>query len=431
MKRNVNLKIDFNLLMSGTWVLERKGRQKIHCFEKKVGNGKIVIYNPLDAPSPLDSKVLDFLMVKSQENDWAKEIVIPAITHIVKALGLGKRKQTVERIKKALKILKNTHIEFYNCFIDTGVLKHFSGHVHLVSISIISEYAFIPKKDGKLGRGNPLQVKVVFSDSFISLCKHSLGYKLIPYAPIQGLRDTAYALYKWAWRWFNSEKGYGERRIGDGKKLVEWYKNELNSTANYKYPSKVLERINSAIKQLNEHEQVPFYLKLKQEDGSYTIEIHRKEHLVLKREVPFDKLAERDKAVLVSYAKAVAEEKKIQNVWGFLRSMDAEQVDKWLNEAKAYFGSGVWKDELVENPELLETLRSWAKKKYLNDPNLCEVYFGKDRILKAYEGNKRIVFVCLDKLLARLLQPKFANELKEIFGKEVMFVGKEETTVPA
>ena len=64
--RSVNIKIDFNLLMSGTWVLEKKGKQTIHKFEKELGEGKVVIYNALDVPSVLDSKVLDYLMVKSQ-----------------------------------------------------------------------------------------------------------------------------------------------------------------------------------------------------------------------------------------------------------------------------------------------------------------------------------------------------------------------------
>jgi len=225
------LKIDFNLLMSGTWVLEKKGNQRIHYFEKEVGDGKIVIYNALDVPSPLDSKLLDYLMLKSQEDEWKQEIVLSSLSQIIKDLGLGKRKQTVERLKKALKILANTRIEFHNCFIDNGVLEHFKeGTWELVSIGILAKYGFEKIK----GRGNPLVIKVVFDDDFLALCKHSLGYKLIPYTPINGLRDTAYALYKWAWRWFNTEKGYGERWIGNGKKLVEWYRNELNSTAKYK-----------------------------------------------------------------------------------------------------------------------------------------------------------------------------------------------------
>ena len=227
MKKDTKLKVDFNLLQSGTRVLEKKGNQHIHYFEKEIDGGKIVIYNPLDAPTPFDSKVLDYLMKVSQENNWSQTIILPTISQVIKDLGLTKKKASAERIKRALKILKNTHIEFHNCFIDNGVLKHFKqGNWELISIGILGKYGFTKLK----GRGNPLSIRVVFDDDFISLCRYSLGYKLIPYTPIQGLKDTAYALYKWAWRWFNNEEGYGERWIGNKKNLVNWYKNELNST---------------------------------------------------------------------------------------------------------------------------------------------------------------------------------------------------------
>ena len=325
-QKETKLKVDFNLLMSGTWVLEKKGKQRIHYFEKQVGDGKIIIYNALDVPSPFDSKVLDYLMKIAQENDWTQTITIPAISTVIKDLGLPRKKQSIERFRKALKILKNTHIEFHNCFIDTGVLEHFEeGTWDLVSIGIVEEYGFRKIK----GRGNPIKVKVRFSNSFISLCKYSLGYKLIPYAPINGLRDTAYALYKWAWRWFNAEKGYGERWIGDGKKLVEWYKNELNSTANYKYPAEVLRRIRSAIKQLNEHNQVPFVLELHEENGNYKIEIHRKDLCTLKREIPFDKLPKflRDTAI-----RLIEKKKHIKKPYALARSMSWKELEELLKK---------------------------------------------------------------------------------------------------
>ena len=324
--KNIRLKVDFNLLQSGTWVLEKKGNQRIHYFEKELENGKIVIYNALDVPSPFDSKVLDYLMKVSQENDWSQEIVIPTITQILKDLGIGKRKQTVDRVKKSLKILKNTHIEFHNCFIDNGVLEHFKqGNWELISIGILAKYGFTRSK----GRGNPLSIKVVFDDDFISLCRYSLGYKLIPYAPIQGLRDTAYAIYKWAWRWFNSETGYGERWIGNGQSLVRWYKNELNATGNYKYPSEVLRRVNSAIEQLNKNKEVPFSLKLKQEDGIYKIEIYRKDPHTLKREIPFDKLP---KFLRKAVIKLIERKKYIKEPYALARSMSWKELEELLKK---------------------------------------------------------------------------------------------------
>lgn len=335
---STKLKIDFNLLQSGTWVLEKKGNQKVNYFEKEIGNGKIVIYNALDIPSPTDSKVLDYLMLKSQENDWSQEVVIPSISQIIRDLGLGKRKQTVERLIESFKILKNTHIEFHNCFIDNGLLEHFEqGNWQLISIGIISKYGLRPIK----GRGNPVQVKIIFDNDFITLCRYSLGYKLIPYAPIQGLRDTAYALYKWAWRWFNAEKGYGERWIGNGQSLVKWYRNELNSTGSYKYPSEVLRRVKSAIEQLNKNEEVPFYLQLKQEDDNYKIEIYRKEQCTLKREIPFDKLP----AILrKTVIKLIEQYKKhIKEPYALARSMSWKEIETILkNVAVVQIPNDAW-----------------------------------------------------------------------------------------
>ena len=331
-KKDTRLKVDFNLLMSGTWVLEKKGRQRIHYFEKGINGGKIVIYNALDVPTPTDSKLLDYLMLKSQKNDWSQEIVIPSISQIINDLGLRRGKETVKRIKKSLKILRNTSIEFHNCFIDNGVLKHFKqGNWQLITIGIVAKYGFEPVK----GRGNPVQVKVVFDDDFISLCKHSLSYKLITYAPIRGLRDTPYALYKWAYRWYDAKKGYGERWIGDGKSLVKWYKNELNSTANYKYPSDVLRVVNSAIKQLNDNKsKVPFSLELKNENGKYKLTMRAK-GCVIKikaKQSPYDNLPESDRNNLLNYVEENM--KHIKNPCGFLRSLPKRGLDMLVRKMR-------------------------------------------------------------------------------------------------
>jgi len=321
--RSANIKLDFNLLMGGTWVLEKRGKRTIHKFEKELGEGRFIIYNALDVPSVLDSKVLDYLMVKSQEQGWPKELLIGSLRQIAKDLSITPNNKQINRIKRAFEILVNTRISFEDCFLDTGVLEHFEGKIKVVNIGILSDYAFIPVK----GRGNPLAVKVIFNDNFLALCKYSLGYKLIPYAPINGLRDTAYALYKWTWRWFNTEKGYGERWIGNGQSLVKWYKNELNSTGNYKYPSEVLRRIKSAIKQLNENPEVPFYLQLKEEEGNYKIEIYRKEQCTIKREIPFDKLPPILRKVVI---KLIEKKKHIKEPYALARSMSWKELENLL-----------------------------------------------------------------------------------------------------
>jgi len=363
MNRDTKIKFDFNLLMSGTWVLDNRKEDKIFKFEKEVGAGKVIIYNPVDIPSPKDSKLLDYLMLKAQEQDWNNIIVLPTLSQICKDLNILKSKKTVERLKKSFEILSLTRIQFCNCFIDNGILEHFEkGQWQIINIGIVNDYGFLPVK----GRGNPIQVKVIFDKNFISICKYSFGYKLIPYAPINGLRDTAYALYKWAWRWFNTEKGYGERWIGNGKSLVEWYRNELNSMGNYKYPSEVLRRVKSAIEQLNKNDEVPFSLELKEINGNYKIEIrNKKREKETKKEIAFNKLPPFLKETVI---KLITRKKKIKNPYGFAKSLSWDEIENLLKKtAIIKIPEDIWKNieffikvsnNEKENKEIKETLLS-------------------------------------------------------------------------
>jgi hypothetical protein len=161
------------------------------------------------------------------------------------------------------------------------------------------------------------------------------------------------------------------------------------------------------------------------EEGNYCIAVEEVAPAGVEAiEIPFDKLPAEDKALLIAYVEAVAEEKKINNIWGFLRSMTSRQVKVWLNKAKKYFSSELSKGketELVEKPRLLRVLREWGRKRLKGNEVLFSVYFGEDKLLKAYENNKKVVFVCVDDILAQLLSKKFGEELKEVFGKKVEF----------
>jgi hypothetical protein len=320
------LKIDFNLLMSGTWVLrENAAVLELEIFEKEVDGGKVIISSPVGLPGTKEARLLDYLMMQSQEQEWAKVIEFPSLNFLAKATKFSTKNSFME-LKISLRLLRRLTIEFHNCFVDTGVLKYFEGDSEIIEIGIIQGFQIRRNKE-KRNRGYP--VKIVFDDNFLALCQHSFGYKLIPYAPIQGLRDTAYALYKWAWRWFDSSKGYGERWIGNSKSLIQWYKNELNSTANYKYPSKVLERVSNAIKQLNNNPEVPFYLQIKKENNSFKIEIYRKEKVTTKREIPYDKLPHILKQTIISLARR---KKHIQNEYALARSMSWKEIEDSLKK---------------------------------------------------------------------------------------------------
>ena len=327
MNKDSKIKIDFNFLQSGTWVLEKKGSQRIHYFEKEVGNGKIIIYNSLDVPSPLDSKILDYLMLKSQEKQWTEKVTIDSLRKISQEIGLGTGKEKINRIRKGLEILVNTRIRFENCFIDNGTLEYIDGgDYEVVNIGILNDYAIEKVKS----RGKPRRITVWFNKNFLAICRYSLGYKLIPYAPIQGLRDTAYALYKWAYRWYDSEKGYGERWIGNGQSLVKWYKNELNSIAQYKYPSEILRRLKSAIEQLNKNKEVPFCVRIKEENGNYKIELYRKEKITLKREIPFDTLPFPARKAIIRLIET--KKKNIKSPYAYARSMSWKELKAYLNK---------------------------------------------------------------------------------------------------
>jgi hypothetical protein len=161
------------------------------------------------------------------------------------------------------------------------------------------------------------------------------------------------------------------------------------------------------------------------EEGNYCIAVEEVAPAGVEAiEIPFDKLPAEDKALLIAYVEAVAKERKINNIWGFLRSMTSRQVKIWLRKAKKYFETEIEKTKetkLMEKPRLLKVLREWGKKKLEGKEILFNTYFGDDKLLKAYENNKKVVFVCVDEILAALLSEKFGKELKDVFGKEVVF----------
>jgi len=406
MNKNTKIKFDFNLLMSGTWVLDNREEGRIFKFEKEIEEGKIVIYNPIDVPSPKDSKLLDYLMLKAQEQDWNNVVILPTLSQICKDLNIPKSKKTVERLKKSFEILSLTRIQFHNCFIDNGILEHFEeGQWQIISIGIINDYGLLPVR----GRGNPIRVKVVFDKNFISVCKYSLGYKLIPYAPIQGLRDTAYALYKWAWRWFNSEIGYGERWIGNSKSLAKWYRNELNSTANYKYPSEILRRVKSAIKQLNENKRVPFYLQLKEENGSYKVEIHLKNQCTLKREIPFDQLPEFLKRTVISL---IERKKHIREPFALARSMSWKELETLLKDIIVVpVPKDIW--DFITNDIMAKTPVETEKKEF--QETVLGVEDKDDEVLVAVESS-RLKKKSLITTLLDTFTPNWRSFIQEAVG---------------
>ncbi len=426
-----NPKIDHNITLAGLLVTdadqvigklqrEEKGPLKgLYAFKKKIPTGEVYICNGAEFPNADAVDLLLYLIIKLEDNNWERKLNFRSIRQILREVfDVGASKFWVSKLERLLIIWKNHSFYFPGSFIWEGKrTKAYFG--------VIENFIIEPQ-----GKGKPAKIEIIFDEKFLEICQNTTWYRRPPWAEIKKLRkEVAKRLYMFALEYKPAEKSK-EWKIFLDNNLKEWYRNALNSLADPKHlrPSIILKRIKGAIEEINEKTNLRMELQ-KTEEGNYCItveEVAPAGSEVL--EIPFDKLSDDDKAILVAYVEAVAEEKKIQNIWGFLRSMTSRQLKLWLNKAKKYFESEVQasgEGNFTEKPRLLEVLRQWGKEKYKDKPSLYRLYFGEDKVLKAYENNKRIVFVCLDKYLAKLMS-NFSNELKRVFKKEVTFIGKEE-----
>ena len=427
-----NPKIDHNITLAGLLVtdadkvLDKLEREKegllkgLYVFKKKIPTGEVYICNGAEFPNAEAVDLLLYLIIKLEDNNWERKLNFKGIRQILReAFEVGASKFWIKKLERLLVIWKNHSFYFPGNFI-------WEGKPTKAYFGVIDDFLIEPQ-----GKGKPAKVKIVFNEKFTEICRNTTWYRRPPWVEIKKLRkEVAKRLYMLALEYKPAEKSQ-EWKIYIDSNLKEWYRNALNSLADPKHlrPSIIMKRLKGAIKEINEKTNLRMELQ-QTEEGNYCIvveEVAPAGSEVL--EIPFDRLSEEEKALLVAYVEAVAEEKKIKNVWGFLRSMSTRQVRLWLNKAKKYFQSEVEKateTELVEKPRLLEVLRDWGRKRYSDKPSLYRLYFGEDKVLKAYESNKRVVFVCLDKYLAQLMSKNFAEELKEVFNKEVEFIGKEQ-----
>jgi hypothetical protein len=323
-------------------------------------------------------------------------------------------KAWAERIRRSLVIWSNHKYYFPKSFFWHGqLIETFFG--------VIDDWEIKTQ-----GRGKAARIEIVFNEKFLEICKNTDWYRRPPWKEVKKLRkEIAKRLYILALEYKPDEETKNWKIYIDHD-LKYWYRNTLNSLANPEHlrPSRILERLEKAIEEINKKTNLRMELQ-QTEEGNYCIivgEIAVSGAETI--EIPFDKLPAEDKAILIAYLEAVAKEKKIKNIWGFLRSMTFREVESWLQKAKKYFEAEVKKDKetkLVEKTRLLQVLRKWGKKKLEGKEILFNTYFGNDKLLKAYENNKKVVFVCVDEILAALLSEKFGEELKDVFGKEVVF----------
>jgi hypothetical protein len=423
-------KIDHNINIAGLLVtdadtvLDKLKREKegplrgLYVFPKRIGNGTVYICNGAEFPNAEAVDLLLYLLHIAELNGWPQRIKITSLNALAKEVFGIKQSGKIwnEKIERFLVIWANHKFYFKNCFFWQGEI------IDTVMLGVIQNF-----KIEKHGRGKPTTLTITFDDDFLEVCKNTTWYRRPPWIEIKKLRkETAKSLYLLALE-FKPDEKTKEWKIYIDHDLKYWYRNTLNSLAkpeNLRPAIIINRRLKPAIEEINEKTNLRMELQ-QTEEGNYCIAVEEVAPAGVEAiEIPFDKLPAEDKALLIAYVEAVAKERKINNIWGFLRSMTSRQVKIWLRKAKKYFETEIEKTKetkLMEKPRLLKVLREWGKKKLEGKEILFNTYFGDDKLLKAYENNKKVVFVCVDEILAALLSEKFGKELKDVFGKEVVF----------
>jgi len=428
-KKEVKPKLDHNITLAGLLLTDAdkailKTDRAIESpikgllfFKKTIPTGTVYVLNGAEFPNAEAVDLLLYLVWQMEQNNWQRKLELKSLNKLAKEVFGVKRLGKTERklIERLLTIWKFHGYYFPNSFL-------WQGKKITAQFGVIEDWTIESQ-----GRGNPAKVKITFNEKFLEICKETDWYRRPNWLEIKKLRkEIAKSLYLLALQYKPNEKTK-DWKIYINHDLKYWYRNTLNSLANpkYLYPKLIIEgRIKPAIEEINRKTNLRMEW-LETEEGNYAISVEEVAPPGTEKiEIPFDKLKEEDKAILIAYLEAIAEEKKIQNIWGFLRSMSSKQVDKWLKEARKYFESLSEKDketELVEKPRLLEILRDWGRKKLEGKEILYRTYFGENKVLKAFENNKKVVFKCVDRIMADLLTKMYSKELKEVFHKEVIF----------
>ena len=421
-------KLDRNIGIAGLFVtdadtaLEKLERKKegllkgLYAFKKDIPGGEVYICNGVEFPNAEASDLLLYLIVQLEENNWERKIRFESIRKILREVFNDKTgsKFWIEKLKRLLVIWANHKFYFPKSFIWHGNrVEAFFG--------VIEDFTINPQ-----GRGKPAIVEITFNEKFVEICRFSDWYRRPSWMETRKLRkELSKSLYLLAIQ-YKPDNTSKKWQVFVNKDLKYWYRNTFNSLANPKHlrPSTIIKRMKKAIEEINHNTNLRMEW-VETEEGNYAISVEEVAPPGSEKiEIPFDKLSDEDKAILIAYLEAVAEEKKIKNIWGFLRAMTSKQVEKWLKEAKTYFENLSENDketELVEKPRLLEILRDWGRKKLEGKNFLYKTYFGEDKVLKAFENNKKVVFKCVDRIMADLLAKMYGKELKEVFHKEVIF----------
>jgi hypothetical protein len=433
----VRPKIDHNINLAGLLITDANlANKKVErakegvlkgylVFRKKLPNGSFVaIFNGAEFPTPDAVDFLLYLLWLLEKNEWQLEIEIESLNKLAQEVFGVKRISSIYKaiIERILAIWKG-----HGFFFDGSFIWH--GQKITKMFGVIDSWELIHR-----GRGKPTKLRIRFNPDFVDICKNTDWYRRPCWIEVRKLRkEVAKTLYLLSLEYKPSEKSK-EWKIYIDSDIKSWYRNALNSLANPKHlrPSLVLKRLKGAIEEINQKTNLRMELQ-QTEGGNYYINV--KEVAPLRAEVirvPFDSLTEEDKALLLRYVEVMAEKKKIENVYGFVRSMTSRQLKIWLRKAEKYFsGSGEREKnkegmKFVERPELLEFLRDWAREEFAERSAVLKAFFGKDKVLQAFESDKKIVFKCVDRIVSEFLSKNVSTRLEEIFSKEVVFTFEKE-----
>ena len=341
MKVKIKPKLDANLGLVGLLItdadtaIEKLKRAEtgilkgLYVFEKNVPSGTVYIANGAEFPNIEAVDLLLYLIWLLEKQGWERVLRIESLNKLAKEVFGIKQSGLIwnKKIERILVIWKNHTFYFDNSFLWND--KKVKAYFGVIENFIIDSQ----------GRGKPTKIEIVFDEKFIEICKETNWYRRPVWIEFKKLRkETSKNLYMLALTYKPSDSSK-EWNIYMDKDLKYWYRNALNSVANPKHlrPSRIIKRVENAIGEINN--ETNLRMKLYQtEEGNYVISVEEVAPPGSEKiEIPFEKLSDEDKAILVAYVEAVAKEKKIQNIWGFLHSMTSKQVRIWLRKAKKYF----------------------------------------------------------------------------------------------
>ena len=413
-------KVDHNITLAGLLLTdantitnklerERKGLLKgLYVFRKEISTGEVCICNGIEFPNPDAVDLLLYLIVSLEKNNWERKLTFESLRRLIREIyGVKTAGKTwVDQIKRSLIIWSNHKYYFPKSFLWHGQLIE-------IFFGVIDDWEIKSQ-----GRGKPAKIEITFNEKFVEICKNTDWYRRPSWLEIKKLRkEVAKSLYMLAINYKPNERAKTWRIYID-KDLKSWYRNALNSLANPKYlkPYYVLKRLNGAIEEINQKTNLQMELR-KTPQGNYCIDIkERVPSGTCRLELPYDNLPEDSKALLIAYLSANSDRRKINNIEGFLRSLNSKELKSYLREAQNYFESLV---KSRSSEQLLKEFYSWAETTV--PEGVRRALFKKENIVDAEESIEKIVFYCRSLSLAKFYNKEYSSKLREYFGKEIEF----------